>query len=1202
MAYYSIDHCRESMVRILKGDPSETFPDRASTAGSGFIIRDDGYLITCHHVVYQLECLWVEYQDKPYKAKWCEEYSDPDVDIAILKIEVQQAIAVPIINPSQLETSVTIYGFPDKKYFSGGYPVSGQDIQLSTTLDVLETYQNKTVTGDRAWNILPQPRAKFLSHKIDTKVEPGTSGGAVIAEDLGGIVGIIQCSNKSGDRQSYCIRWDNITRQLEQLNLEPKQQVIRQFLEEIEEKVKYLRLFHVPQERILLQEQYIDIQVTLERKFRHEFETMRGYAESEMDNQRIYALKGMGQEKERTQVNWQEARKEHQRMVVLADPGMGKSTLLKQEALTVISRAKEQLEGNEKTEKIIITLLFRLSKLAESKKTILERIFELLKEEYGEQWDRWDRQVSFESLLREKLKAGTCLLLFDALDEVPKEQRLGLKERLNRFAKLCPCTIILTSRIVGYDGSFVNSGKDLEIVPFGREQTQKYIEYWFKNAEGHLQDETVSAEGLIAELEQKPQIQGLVQNPLLLSLLCSLYQTQGLILPARRTQVYQQAVNYILKDWSRENERKLQKKGWILAKIELLEFLAYRISCQNKEVFRLEDVRESLREYLEDGKAIDFQKVTIADLLEELTEEDGIIQKLSRDGNEYLFLHRTFQEYLTAAYLKSEIAKNQKQGIALVKEHLWEYDWHETISLVAGLLENPIPLLQSILREKDDIFKTLLLLAGSCIVECKSISHPLIDKIIARIGQFWRSYPNTEFIKSVLISLGKTDHLQVIELLIAALNDSDESVRWSAADALGNIGNERAVEALIAALNDSDKSVRRRAANALGNIGNERAVNALIAALNDSDGWVRKSAANALGNIGNERAVNALIAALNDSDGWVIIIRSAANALGKIGNERAVNALIAALNNSDKYVRRSAVEALGKIGNERAVNALIAALNDSDGSIRWSAANALGKIGNERAVNALIAALNDSDGNVRMSAANALGKMGNERAVEALIAALNDSYESVRMSAADALENIGNERAVNALIAALNDSYEYVRMRAAEALGNIGNERAVNALIAALNDSDRSVRMSAAEALGNIGNERAVEALIAALNDSDRNVRMRAAEALGNIGNERAVNALIAALNDSDGNVRMSAANALGKIDNPEILEKLIHNWQIDIYRYDIFPLARRFAVRYSRNNYPFIPVYPQFVRFSYSPLLAFTHRQLQRFKRFLKT
>ncbi|MGK7926344.1 MAG: HEAT repeat domain-containing protein, partial [Spirulina sp.] len=162
---------------------------------------------------------------------------------------------------------------------------------------------------------------------------------------------------------------------------------------------------------------------------------------------------------------------------------------------------------------------------------------------------------------------------------------------------------------------------------------------------------------------------------------------------------------------------------------------------------------------------------------------------------------------------------------------------------------------------------------------------------------------------------------------------------------------------------------------------------------------------------------------------------------------------------------------------------------------------------------------------------------------------------------------------------------------AAEGLGKIGNERAVEALIAALNDSDRSVRRSAAEGLGKSGNERAVEALIAALNDSDGSVRKRAAEGLGKSGNERAVEALIAALNDSNWLVRGRATEGLGKIDNPEILEKLIQNWQIDIYRRDIFPLARRLAVRYSRKNFPFLPLYPKFVRFSYSPLLAFTHR-----------
>jgi hypothetical protein len=89
---------------------------------------------------------------------------------------------------------------------------------------------------------------------------------------------------------------------------------------------------------------------------------------------------------------------------------------------------------------------------------------------------------------------------------------------------------------------------------------------------------------------------------------------------------------------------------------------------------------------------------------------------------------------------------------------------------------------------------------------------------------------------------------------------------------------------------------------------------------------------------------------------------------------------------------------------------------------------------------------------------------------------------------------------------------------------------------------------------------------------------MGAAEALGKMGNPQAVEALIAALNDSDTSVGWEAAGALGEIGTSEVLKKLIQLPKIDIYRDDIFPLARTLAVRFSKETLPFIPVYPELV------------------------
>ncbi|HLO89348.1 MAG TPA: NACHT domain-containing protein [Nostocaceae cyanobacterium] len=483
-------------------------------------------------------------------------------------------------------------------------------------------------------------------------------------------------------------------------NEQTQKEAVCNFLKQIINEFQYIKLFHT-QQNIILKNQYIPIQVTLERKYTHTIETTWSYAESTAELNRAYSLKS-SEDEQRTQVDCKEAKKQHKRLIVLADPGMGKTTLLKLEAYSAAQEALQNLENNSKNlENIFIPIFLRLSEIAEATKDVTAKvsdaIFKLLESKYERHF------LEIRTFLESQLKAGKCLLLLDALDEAPKDCRNSLADKLNTFLNNYDCKIICTSRIVGYSGTFLNSGKDVEIVPFNQPQIKKYIQTWFNNAAEYLDDHSVSAASLIRELENKPQIRGLVQNPLLLSLICSLYQEKGLTLPARRCEIYEKAVNYMLAKWTQN--RQPQNEGRIKAKIRLLEQLAYNFSCADKEIFTTDELYDQIEEYLQSGKVASvFRNADTDEIITELSVQDGILTKLHEDGKEYLFLHRTFQEYLTACYLQ-----RSSDCIELAKAHFWDFEWHETLSLMAGLMKNPISLLEAVLQKKDDIFLNLLL-------------------------------------------------------------------------------------------------------------------------------------------------------------------------------------------------------------------------------------------------------------------------------------------------------------------------------------------------------------------------------------------------------------------------------------------------------------------------------------------------------------
>lgn len=308
-------------------------------------------------------------------------------------------------------------------------------------------------------------------------------------------------------------------------------------------------------------------------------------------------------------------------------------------------------------------------------------------------------------------------------------------------------------------------------------------------------------------------------------------------------------------------------------------------------------------------------------------------------------------------------------------------------------------------------------------------------------------------------------------LLIEALVEGENDIRFMAAKALGNIDPScEAITRLLQALYHEDLDVRWSAALALGRQKTPRAVVPLIVALNDTHHVVRMWAALALGKIGDAQAIDPLTMALLDKE--VPVREAAVLALGLLHDPRASEALGTAINDTHVIVRIMATQALSQIGDVHCVDALCVALDDSNANIRETAAEALGRIKDTRSIGMLSQALCDSVLSVSTRAAKALVAIGGPARV-ALFEKLSDPDPRVREVVIAALRYAQDSTIVPLLIDALRNETPTVRSMAAQALGSFHDrqvvDEAITALIATLEDEDFNVAWAAATALRRLG-------------------------------------------------------------------------------------------------------------------------------------
>ncbi len=272
----------------------------------------------------------------------------------------------------------------------------------------------------------------------------------------------------------------------------------------------------------------------------------------------------------------------------------------------------------------------------------------------------------------EGIQAGLFVFIFDAADEVRKIDRPSICRKLQEFSQTFPeCGILLTSRdfaevenLAGYEPYRTRSLRKNEAI-----EILEKLDY---------DDEVREALIALIRSDETQKHEFFLSNPLLVTILLLTYD-QSKEIPTKRSAIYKRAFEalYERHDTSKGIYRRDHHAGLPMDEFEAV----FSTFCFGTYI---------------NGK-IDFDESELVPLFKAACELSGIIESatdiakdsyesvclLTKEGHDFVFCHRSFQEYFVAVYLRDyrgddlpeimDLALKRGQGENVV-EFLYEID------------------------------------------------------------------------------------------------------------------------------------------------------------------------------------------------------------------------------------------------------------------------------------------------------------------------------------------------------------------------------------------------------------------------------------------------------------------------------------------------------------------------------------------------
>jgi formylglycine-generating enzyme required for sulfatase activity len=365
------------------------------------------------------------------------------------------------------------------------------------------------------------------------------------------------------------------------------------------------------------------------------------------------------------------------RLVIVGDPGSGKSTFLRKIAYGACERL---LRGDPQPFPLLVPVA-ALSALPPGRTESLAPLLDLLAArglDYGLP----------ELFLRRRIEEGPCLLLLDGLDEAPGEAaRATLARLVERAARAwANCRLVITTRPQAYHDDTVLSGFDeARIGALDNQAMCVFLARWCAalfpesaaKAEAHTRE-------LTQALQSRPEIWRMARNPVMLTAVAVLHWNEKRM-PEQRADLYESILGWLAKSRARRPGRPTPDRC-----LALLQELAW--AMQNRPAGRLVRAERDwavgvLTPRFREAASEEERLERARGFLEEEELDSGIVV---RRGPDVRFWHLTFQEHLAARALAA-LGEDERHRILFAERRAYLPEWREVVLLLAGLLHRVRP-------------------------------------------------------------------------------------------------------------------------------------------------------------------------------------------------------------------------------------------------------------------------------------------------------------------------------------------------------------------------------------------------------------------------------------------------------------------------------------------------------------------------------